>query len=240
MNPEDALERVAALREPNRRLVYERLSAAVEPATRKDLAERLDMSLSLVSFHLDRLVEADLVRVLPAQRTARRGRPARRYEATDTEVSVSLPPRRYDLVAEILALAEAEQQSGEAFRDGALRTAFDHGQQLGRDCVATAPGRRTSPMRQAMRLLGELGYEPRRTGRRVVLENCPFERLRSVNASLVCPVNQALAHGCLAGLGLEEQLTAQLEPGPDRCCVQITPAGAVSTTSKRAGRSADK
>lgn len=219
------LERLAALTEPNRRRVYEQLSREGEPVTRKHLADTLDISENLVTFHLDRLAEVGAVRVVAAERgPGRRGRPARRYELARKEISASVPARRYDLVAEVLALGAREQQDGESFQDAAERMAFSYGRQVGEQALRAQPADRPAVTQQILQLLAGLGYEPRRKGRCMMLDNCPFERLRSTNTPLVCGVNLALARGFLAGSGAAEQLTAELDPTPERCCVLICTA----------------
>ena len=219
------LERVAALSEPNRRRVYEQLSRESEPVTRKHLADAVDIPENLVTFHLDRLAEAGVVRVLAARRgPGLRGRPARRYEVAQDEVSASLPPRRYDVLAEVLALAEREQRDGETFLEAARRVAFAHGRQVGEQALQANRVGRRGITQQAWQLLALLGYQPRRTGRSVVLDNCPFNRLRSTNTSLVCGVNHALAQGYLVGIEAAGALAAELDPTPERCCVVIRTA----------------
>lgn len=225
------LERVAALTEPNRRRVYERLSQESEPVTRKHLADVVDIPENLVTFHLDRLAEAGVVRVLAAQPgSGRRGRPARRYEVAQDEVSASLPPRRYDVLAEVLALAEREQRDDESFLAAARRVAFGHGRQLGEQALQSMAGGRRSVTQLTWQLFAQLGYEPRRTGRSVVLDNCPFNRLRSTNTPLVCGVNHALAQGYLLGIEADSRLAAELDPTPERCCVVIRTAPAAAAS----------
>jgi len=80
-----------------------------EPVSREDAAGALDMSRELAAFHLDRLVEAGLLEPEYRRRTGRSGpgagRPATLYRRVSCEVAVSLPPRRYDLAADLMATA---------------------------------------------------------------------------------------------------------------------------------------
>ena len=43
--------------------------------------------------------------------------------------------------------------------------------------------------------LAAYGYEPRREGDRVVLANCPFDRLAAEHRALVCTTNLTLVEG---------------------------------------------
>lgn len=215
---EVALERVSALAEPTRLRIYQQLVREAGPVGRRELAEILGISENLLTFHLDRLAEAGIVRVVPAKREAgRRGRPARQYELVGDEVVATVPPRRYDRIAEVLALAAREQQPDESFQAAAERVATGYGDQLGRQERAQSP---SAPVDVTSRLAG-LGYQPRAQDVDVVLDNCPYDKLRQVNTPLVCGVNHALLGGYLAALGLGDGVTARLEPDSARCCVVI-------------------
>jgi predicted ArsR family transcriptional regulator len=68
--------------------------------------------------------------------------------------------------------------------------------------------------------LDEVGYEPRVEGARLVLENCPFDRVAREHTALVCGLNLDFVCGVVDGLGCGG-LTAGLEPSPGRCCVSV-------------------
>ena len=57
-------------------------------------------------------------------------------------------------------------------------------------------------------------------GDRIVLANCPFHSLARAHTDLVCGMNLALIEALLDELG-DVQVTADLDPGPDRCCVTL-------------------
>ncbi|WP_158088694.1 helix-turn-helix transcriptional regulator [Thermoactinospora rubra] len=209
------LEALGLLSEPQRARIYAHLTAA-GPCTRQEICQALDMGRTLVAFHLDKLQQAGLVDVVaePAA-TGRRGRPAQRYQAAKHEVTASVPPRRYELLAEVLLEAAREHSAPEPFADAAVRVAVRRGREL-------AAG---EPAAEGLwHLLAGLGYEPARDGEAVVLTNCPFQRMREVNPGLVCSVNAALARGCLEGLDAADRLTARFRPCPDNCCVILEPA----------------
>src|SRR6478672_10797267 len=108
---EEDVELLGVLVEPQRRRIYDELVQAAEPQTLSDLAARLDLGRTLMAFHINKLVSAGLVEVLPAQaREGRRGRPSQRYRASRREIEASVPPRRYDIVASVLLDAARTQQ----------------------------------------------------------------------------------------------------------------------------------
>ncbi|WP_449062902.1 ArsR family transcriptional regulator [Planomonospora algeriensis] len=117
------LEALGLLAEPQRARLHEFL-AANGPCTRQEICEALGMGRTLVAFHLLKLEQARLVATVdePAG-TGRRGRPAQRYRATRRELNASVPPRRYELLAEILLRAAREQLPSESFAEAAVRAA---------------------------------------------------------------------------------------------------------------------
>lgn len=211
-----ALAAVAALDEPTRRRLYEYVVRRPGPVSRDDVASALGVPRPTVAFHLDRLVEEQLLAVEYERRTGRTGpgagRPAKLYRRSDRQVSVSVPERHYELAGELLASAieEADETGGPA-REILGRRARDHGAELaaGASDVVT--------------VLEEHGFEPRAEGDGVLLGNCPFQRLARTHPRLVCEMNLGLVEGMLTGAG-GGRLRALLEPRPGFCCVRLAPA----------------
>ena len=126
---------VASLDEPTRRRIYDHVRAHAVPVSRDDVADALEVPRRTAAFHLDRLAEQGLLAVSFARRSGRSGpgagRPAKLYQRSAREVSVSLPPRHYDLAGRLLAGAVVEaQHSGEPPREVLDRRARDFGRAL--------------------------------------------------------------------------------------------------------------
>jgi predicted ArsR family transcriptional regulator len=216
---EEDVELLGALVEPQRRRIYDELLKAPEPRTLSDLAAELDLGRTLTAFHINKLVTAGLIEVLPAQSgDGRRGRPSQRYRISRREIEASVPPRRYDLVASVLLDAARTQQPGESVLDASRRTGRARGAELAR----AEPARRGAPLRRVERLLARLGYAPARTEGTLVLRNCPFDKLAESDRDIVCGINHALAEGYVAGSDASDALDATLRPCPDNCCVVIS------------------
>ena len=106
--PREPLDDLAALAEPVRRRLYEYVVAQPGAVDRDGAAGGLGIGRPLAAFHLDRLAEAGLLEVEYHRRSGRTGpgagRPAKFYRRpAGRDIEVSLPPRRYGLVAEIFA-----------------------------------------------------------------------------------------------------------------------------------------
>ena len=195
-----SFEAVGALREPVRRAVYEFVAGRGEPVSRNDVADATGLGRTLAAFHLDKLTEAGLLEASFAPRVGGpgAGRPAKLYRRADVEHAVSLPPRDYGLMADVLATAVAEA--------GAEPAAY---------AAARARGAALAGGAVTLRL-GELGYEPYDDGGTVRLRNCPFHVLAGSHPGLICGLNHALLEGLAAGYDV------RLDPGPTGCCVALS------------------
>jgi predicted ArsR family transcriptional regulator len=220
--------RVQLLTEPTRRSVYDAVRAARKPQTRDQVAAAAGVSRRLAAFHLDLLADAGLLDVDYARPAGRAGpgagRPAKRYRARDIDIEVSLPPRRYDIAARVLARAVAEPGDEPPARRAAV-LAREEGRRIG---AARRSGGRMSARKSldaAADVLRELGYEPQAGSERqsscVRLRNCPFHAVVDVAPALVCGLNDALITGILDGLGADESVAAALDGTAPDCCVTI-------------------
>ncbi|SES00935.1 Predicted transcriptional regulator, ArsR family [Lentzea xinjiangensis] len=226
----DDFSALGVLAEPQRARIYAQLAAATQPQTRQEVCEALGLGRTLVAFHLDKLQRAGLVHaVRPEAAPGARGRPPQRYAATDREVIATVPPRRYELLAQVLLRATREQAPGEPIHAAAVRAARARGVELaqglepaGEDHSGTAEDAR--PWEALTRLLSRIGYQPRRDGDALILTNCPFQRLRVTDTELVCSINAALSAGYLDGLAMNEAVTPRLRPCPVNCCIVLEPA----------------
>lgn len=222
----DVIRAVAALDDPQRARLYRFARDADGPITREDAAERVGISRKLAAFHLDRLVDAGLLDVTfdrPAGATARIGRAPKRYRASNVDLEVTIPERHYDLVGEILLDAVTQTAAGETPADAVARIAHDRGRQLGAATRGNRKLGRLGPERATtvlVELLADLGFEPTRSGERIVQRNCPFHRLAQRSSKLVCSINQRFVDGLLDGLQAR-RLRADLDPADGRCCVVI-------------------
>jgi predicted ArsR family transcriptional regulator len=219
---------LALLDEPVRRAVYDWVVAQARPVGREETARALRITRGLATFHLDRLAAAGLLaadyRRLNERTGPGAGRPARVYWRAETDVAVSLPPRRYDLAADTLARAL------EADPDAAARAARAAGHEAGRALGSEA--RRGSRTRDPARLLGRAlvaqGYEPAAPDESgtIRLRNCPFHALVEEHRPLVCGMNLAMAEGLSEVIGKGLTYRPVLDPQPGMCCVAFRPDAA--------------
>jgi predicted ArsR family transcriptional regulator len=211
------LDRLGGLVDPVRRALYRFVAGAGALVSRDEAASAVDVSRSLAAYHLDRLADDGLLEVAYQRRTGRSGpgagRPAKLYRRAPGEITVSVPPRDYELAARLLAAA-VDRAGDEPVESALTSVARTTGRALGTGVRGGG--------RSLLEVLDEHGYEPV-VGENgdVRLRNCPFHLLAEEHRSLVCGMNVALLGGLSGGSGFR----ATLDPEPGWCCVRLRPTG---------------
>jgi predicted ArsR family transcriptional regulator len=159
------------------------------------IADELDVHPNTVRFHLDTLVgDGRVERVAPDRKGP--GRPPLRFQATRQMDRGG--PRRYRLLAEILAMGFAAEPDPSA---KALAAGRAWGQQLAPPAGKTKRGKPIG-MRESIKhlvdVLDELGFAPERRGQQQVgLRHCPFLEVAEARQAVVCPIHLGLMQGAL-------------------------------------------
>jgi predicted ArsR family transcriptional regulator len=209
------MARLAALDSPVRRRLYSYVASSDSPVSRDEAASATGISRTLAAYHLDRLAEADLLRVSYVRPAGRggpgAGRPAEPCTGAGGEGAESLPPRNSGRLAEQLAAAVATDDSG-SLPATVAAAARDAGR-------AAADGDNEAP--DLVALLERCGYQPTCTeDGNLELRNCPFHRIAQHHKELVCGANEQLLRGLLDGAG-HSDASVRLDPRVDRCCVLV-------------------
>ncbi|MGY1584622.1 helix-turn-helix transcriptional regulator [Streptomyces sp. MN13] len=223
-----AIGSVSVLSEDSRRRMFLFIRRAGRAVTRDEAAASVGISRKLAAFHLDKLVDAGLLRARYETPGGIRkvGRQPKVYEPTDAQITVNIPDRRHEFLADVLLDAVLTEGADENATQAAMRTAEQRGREMGENArEETRPGR-LGPERgltACERLLNEYGYEPvRETPTHLRLRNCPFHPLAAKAPDLVCGMNQAFLSGYLSGLEVSG-VQAVLAPEPGECCVRLCP-----------------
>lgn len=217
------LRRVATLDDPVRRAVYFFVVEQGE-SSRDQAARGVHISRALAAFHLDKLVQQQLLearyRRLNRRRGPGAGRPAKLYRRAALQLALYLPWREYELAARLFAGVLAAERRPALTR--LRRAARDLGRRLGKD----APRGR----RAFITLLRHYGYEPVRRGTgAIALRNCPFDALARLNRDLVCGMNRALLSGLQRGAGLAGHKVVPCTE-PQMCCAMLEPTSRQRTS----------
>jgi predicted ArsR family transcriptional regulator len=214
----ETIVRLCLLDDPARWAAYLAVRAAGRPLTRAEVADEAGVSVRLAAFHLEKLLSEGFLEATydRDESSGGVGHPAKRYRPTGLELEVSIPPRRYDLAAEILAEA-LEADSPDSPLESLADVAAEYGRQVGRRARARNGGSR---LLTALRVIG---YEPALSGDDVVLRNCPFRHVAQARPEIICrQMNLAFVAGVLAGTK-SRSLHAVASPSTGRCCVLVTP-----------------
>ena len=212
----DELMAVTLLADPTRRRVYAAVSRAAEPMSRDRVATMLGLPHSTAAFHLERLADGGLLAVefrrLSGRTGPGAGRPAKVYVRPDSELSVSVPRRHYELAGEVMAAAISRAVGDDVPVRDALHAA------------ALRAGRRLAGTSADLDdALERAGLEPTADGDETVLGTCPFHRLARENPAVVCELNHAMLCGMAEAVG-DDPRRIHLDAGSGGCCIRIAAA----------------
>jgi predicted ArsR family transcriptional regulator len=206
----------------SRARVLEMLQTEDRPFNVEEVAKRLRLHANTARFHLDGLVEQNLVQRTSEERETP-GRPRMLYSAAPDAARAG--QRSYRLLAEILTsyLASATRQPEQA----ALKAGEEWGRYL---TERPAPFRRvdaSSAIRQLVEVLDEIGFAPETVvagrKRQIELHHCPFREAADRHRDVVCSIHLGLMRGLLAELDAPID-AVQLDPlvRPDLCITHLS------------------
>lgn len=218
---------IGALADPVRRELYRFVASQSTPVSRDEAAAATGIARHQAKFHLDRLEADGLLTSDYARLTGRSGpgagRPSKLYRRSPCEISVSLPPRAYELAGRLMADAIAEStRTGTPAIQVLDRLAGAYGRGIGAAATnGQPPADAETALELAAHVLAEHGYEPRGDSHEVHLANCPFHALAQTQTELACAMNLALVSGVADALA-PHCPRAALRPDPSRCCVVLS------------------
>jgi predicted ArsR family transcriptional regulator len=211
------------LADERRRSIYLFVTQSHRSVTVNEVAERFEIHRNAAKHHLDRLLEAGLLKAEFRRVNGRRGpgagRPSKLYSAGDVEVSFSVPERHYDLLAHLVlqALTQGDDLEHVGFRFGReLAVAAAETQDQGLDGVGV--------------VLNQLGFraqvETDEDGCTwITTQNCPFGWVAAEQSGgEVCRLDRAIVAGVLDGFGCgrtEVRGHASVLAGNDVCIREV-------------------
>lgn len=229
MTVDPVIRAIGALDDELRSGMYAFIREARRPVTRDEAAEAVGISRKLAAFHLDKLVDAGVLRAgyQAASGIRKVGRAPKVYQPVDSDLRVSIPPRQLDLLADILldaVLAETGNGERETSRQAAQRLARERGEAVGvAERERARPGRLSAEraITLASAVLARHGFEPDRAAPACLrLRTCPFHPLAAKAPEMVCRINHAFLAGLIHGLDASS-LDAVLDPEAGECCVEL-------------------
>jgi predicted ArsR family transcriptional regulator len=223
--PEHADRLAGVLQDERRRAIYLHVSHRHGAVTVNEVAEVFGIHRNAAKHHLDKLLEAGLLRAEFRRVNGRRGpgagRPSKLYSPTDVEVSFSVPERHYELLAHLLLQALT---SG----DGIEAT----GRRFGRE-IAEATRTELDPsdgLDCASRALERLGFEPSietdaEGSTWITTQNCPFGKVAlEAPDGEVCRLDHAIVAGVLDAFSatpVQVRGHTTMRTGQDTCVREV-------------------
>ena len=197
-----------ALADPTRREIMEHVLHSDSPLSVREVADHFGLHANAARMHLDKLVKGGLLKVV-RRRGDHGGRPANIYDASDEDWELNLPPRRYKLLAEILARGISEREKASAGRMG--QEAFSRGRE---EALANSSPLAHLPHGASLQDAAQAWRdEIRRQGHKSRMKNigadrveatfatCPFGESSSSHPGLVCEIHRRLEEGFLSTAG---------------------------------------
>lgn len=208
-----ALTGLSHLDDSLRRKLYQYVIECAGPVSREQAAAAVKIGRTLAAYHLDKLADVGLLTISYRRLTGRdgpgAGRPAKLYTRAVQEMTVSVPPRDYELLARLL-VASLEHDASGAVREAVNGAAREAGR-----CAAGETG---GNLVAALRNRGYLPHVD--DDGRIILRNCPFHLTAQAHRDVVCELNLCLVEGIIAGCA-DRHSHAELDPHPDSCCVVV-------------------
>jgi len=217
----DALAQV--LSDERRRSIYLFVTQSHRAVTVNEVAEHFAVHRNAAKHHLDRLLEAGLLRAEFRRVNGRRGpgagRPSKLYSAGDVEVSFSVPERHYDLLAHLVLQALTH---GDDLEEVGQRFGLELANQARSDEVAGLDGIGVVLDRLGFRSHVETDADGCTW---VTTENCPFGWVAAeASDGEVCRLDRAIVAGVVEGFGcgrVEVRGHSSMLAGQDVCVREV-------------------
>lgn len=222
----------AVLADPTRYNIYQQVLTAPDPVHVTDVAKRFLLHPNVARMHLGKLAEIGLLMVR-TEKTGKGGRPGYVYTPSGSAVSLTVPARDFQLLADLLVQSLA--LLGEGGREAVEQIGLTFGRRLGRQALeklgpalaadngSTGPEALLEACANALNRLGVSAHVSNGAGDRpsLVLKSCGFQEVASAHPDQVCHLCKAMVEG-LARTCAEAQpdvTQAGTVPRGDKECV---------------------
>lgn len=185
----------STLGDPTRRSIYLMAKGADEPLTASIVAKEFGIHPNVARHHLDRLTDEGYLEVTRRRPSGKggpgAGRPAKCYIATDKEIDLQYPTRRYDLLIDLLI-----KVIDHLAPDTARQIAMDVGRAFGTELAKRVDSTGGDPMQAIAAVLQDEGFDVEAKDHQILTHHCPFGASSFPNPEVIC----SLDHGIMSGL----------------------------------------
>lgn len=225
----------AVLADPTRYRIYQHVLSASHGVTVSEMAREFGLHPNVARMHLGKLADIGLL-VASAGKTGRGGRPGYVYSPSGSAVSLNVPARDFQLLADLLVQSLA--LTGEGGKEAIAQIGRTFGHRLGLEAVSTSgvhsPGETDAAQQEhilrtcaeALERLGIATHIHRREDGSVnlVLRTCGFQEVATAHPEHICHLCQAMVEGitetCLEA-GPRVKQAASVSRGAKECVYEM-------------------
>ena len=210
----------AVLADPTRYNIYQSILTAPHPVNAGEVAEQFGLHPNVARTHLNKLADIGLV-VAMAEKTGKGGRPGYLYSPSGSAVSLTVPARDFQLLADLLVQSLA--LLGEGAKEAIEQIGRTFGKRLGQEAATVTSAQQEELVRTCAEALHRLGIMTHVAHAEdgswtLVLKTCGFKEVAAVHPEQVCSLCKAMVEGIT-------QAVAEAQP-------QVTQAGSVPKGDK--------
>lgn len=212
----------STLGDPTRRGIYIAIRQAAEPMTASQVAELFDIHPNVARHHLDRLAQDGYLRVARGKPTGSigAGRPAKRYEATDKEIDLHFPARRYDLLVELMVQV-LERLAPDQAAGIAEEVGRDYGRRLAAEIgLPDHPGF-PAAVKAVAKVMSGMGFGSRAEpdAGQILTSHCPFGQAAIDHPAVVCSLDRGIRQGLIEAVDPSLHPVTTPHHPPEEACV---------------------
>ncbi len=195
----------STLGDPTRRAIYLMVQESAEPVTAAMVADRFNIHANVARHHLDRLAGEDYLEVTHKRPEGRKGpgagRPAKCYTASDKEIELHYPTRRYDLLADLL-IKVVHRLEPDGAAEAATEVGREYGLELARELGLSGADGFEAALATVQAAMTEVGFAVNALteSRQLHMSHCPFGRTAIEHPEVVCSLDRGIVMGLLAAL----------------------------------------
>lgn len=217
----------STLGDPTRRSIYLAVRESADPVTAAEIAAQFSIHANVARHHLDRLADEGYLEITHRRPHGKNGpgagRPAKCYAATEKEIELQFPARRYDLLADLLIRVvqrlepvRASEIAAEVGREYGVELAstLDLPEAAGFDSVLAT-------VQQAMVDVG-FAVDTNTNNRQLLMSHCPFGRTALDHPEVVCSLDRGIVNGLMEALHhATNTVTAPKETWGEACVTTV-------------------
>lgn len=206
----------ATLGDPTRRSIYLMAKNVDEPLTASIVASEFGIHPNVARHHLDRLTEEGYLEVTRRRPNGKggpgAGRPAKCYVATDKEIDLHYPTRRYDLLIDLLI-----KVIDHLAPDTARQIALDVGRAFGAELAKRVDTAGGDPLQAIAAVLLDEGFDVEARDQQILTHHCPFGASSFPNPEVICSLDRGIMSGLAATLGDTDHRFVPHADGDEDC-----------------------